>query len=131
MRGLVIGLVVGLVAAVVALLVFPAYDSTSNGYTLTNSCTPGQVAPNCGYVLSFSSTWNSHVSVNLFASPESTPGFAKCTGPGSEVYNATWYTGGFAGFSFVSSGGTTRCAFSPGPTPESIDVIVTIDSPIL
>lgn len=123
-------IVVAVIVAVV-LLVFPVYVNTQSGYTVTDSCSASQVGPGCGYFLSFSSSWNSHVSVNLFASLESIPGYAACTGPGTELYNTTWYTGGFAGFSFVSSGGTTHCAFSPGPTPESVDVIVTTTSPIL
>ena len=126
----IVALVAGVV--IVALLVFPVYVNSQSGYTVTNSCaSSNQSEAGCGYVLTFSSTWNSRVSVSLFASPESTPGYANCKGPGSESYNATWFTGGFAGFSFVSSGGSTHCTFSPGPTPENVYVTVSIISPIL
>jgi hypothetical protein len=133
-RELLIGGLAGAVVAVivtVALLAFPVVDYSQSGYTVTNPCAPNQAGAGCGYQLSFSSVWNAHVSVNLFAAAESTPGTADCAGPGSELYNVTWYTGGAAAYAFVSSGGTTHCVFSPGPTPENVYVTVTIVSPVL
>ena len=131
-RDLVLVVVVFVVIVVVALafLAFPLYGNTTLAFSLSQGCVPSPQGFSCDYSFSFSSTWNSHVSVNAFATPESTPGYATCTGPGSELYNDTAF-GGTAGFSFVSSGGTTRCTFNPGPTPETVYVIVTTISPIL